>query len=163
MAATGTTTEERASGARRIVDGNLYMVLATADEAGRPWATPVYFAHSNYREFFWISSPQATHSRNIGTRPQVGIVIFDSQVPIGSGQGVYVEGMAGETPADDLERGIGIFSRRSLATGGAAFTAADVREDAPFRLYRAIATEHSMLAKDGSADHRVPVVVAPPT
>jgi hypothetical protein len=27
--------------ARAIIDANLYMVLATADQAGRPWVSPV--------------------------------------------------------------------------------------------------------------------------
>ena len=30
--------------ARRIIDANSYMTLATADADGRPWATPVWFA-----------------------------------------------------------------------------------------------------------------------
>jgi hypothetical protein len=51
--------------ARAIIDANLYMVLGTADEAGRPWVSPVYFAPASYREFLWVSQPQATHSRNI--------------------------------------------------------------------------------------------------
>jgi hypothetical protein len=28
--------------ARGIIDSNRYMVLGTADETGRPWASPVY-------------------------------------------------------------------------------------------------------------------------
>jgi hypothetical protein len=31
-----------ASVARGIIDLNLYMTLGTADEDGRPWASPVY-------------------------------------------------------------------------------------------------------------------------
>jgi predicted pyridoxine 5'-phosphate oxidase superfamily flavin-nucleotide-binding protein len=27
--------------ARAVIDANLYMVLGTADEDGRPWVTPV--------------------------------------------------------------------------------------------------------------------------
>jgi hypothetical protein len=50
--------------ARRIIDVSLYMTLATADDAGRPWASPVDFAHEGYAEFLWVSSPQATHSLN---------------------------------------------------------------------------------------------------
>jgi hypothetical protein len=41
-----------------------------------------------YREFFWVSSPDSTHSRNLAGRPDVSIVIFDSSVPISTGQGV---------------------------------------------------------------------------
>ena len=62
-----------------IIEASRYLVLATADKAGRPWSSPVYFAHIGFTEFFWVSSPDATHSRNIAVRPEVGIVIFDSQ------------------------------------------------------------------------------------
>jgi nitroimidazol reductase NimA-like FMN-containing flavoprotein (pyridoxamine 5'-phosphate oxidase superfamily) len=63
---------EPSSGAvvRGIIDDNQYMILATADGRGRPWASPVYFANSGYAEFFWVSSPEATHSRNIAVRPR---------------------------------------------------------------------------------------------
>jgi nitroimidazol reductase NimA-like FMN-containing flavoprotein (pyridoxamine 5'-phosphate oxidase superfamily) len=97
--------------ARETIDANLYMVLATADEAGRPWASPVYFANAGYTEFFWVSSPEATHSKNIARRPDVGIVVFDSTVPIGTGQGVYMTAIAEAVEPAGLERGIDVFSR----------------------------------------------------
>jgi hypothetical protein len=140
-----------------IMDDVLYMVLATADEGGRPWASPVYFAHSDYTELFWVSSPEATHSRNIAVRSEVSIVIFDSTVPVGSGQGVYMAAVAGAVPGEELERGIEIFSRRSLETGGLAWSPDAVMGAAGLRLYRAVASEHSILAKDGAPDHRVVV------
>ena len=40
---------------RAIVDANQYMTLATADPAGVPWASPVWYAVADYREFFWVS------------------------------------------------------------------------------------------------------------
>ncbi len=141
--------------ARAIIDASLYMVLATADEAGNPWASPFYFAPSGYTEFFWVSSPDAAHSRNITVRPRVGIAVFNTQVPIGAGQGVYLRADAEEVTGAGLERGIGVFSRRSAAHGGVAWTRDDVRGRAPFRLYRATASEHSILAKDGRPDHRI--------
>ena len=30
---------------RSIVDGSWYLTLATADASGKPWASPVWFAH----------------------------------------------------------------------------------------------------------------------
>jgi nitroimidazol reductase NimA-like FMN-containing flavoprotein (pyridoxamine 5'-phosphate oxidase superfamily) len=63
---------------RAVVDANAYMTLATADADGRPWASPVWFAHEGYGEFFWVSRPDTRHSRNLVTRPSVAIVIFDS-------------------------------------------------------------------------------------
>jgi hypothetical protein len=146
-------TGDPADTARGIIDASRYMVLATADETGRPWASPVYFAHSGYTEFFWVSAPDAAHSRNIAVRRQVSIVIFDSQVPIGAGQGVYMAAVAQEVTGAELDRGLEVFSRRSVAHGGAAWTREDVQPEAG--LYRAAAHDHSILAKDGRPDHRI--------
>src|SRR5688572_30528963 len=90
--------------ARTIVDSNMYMVLGTADKSGQPWVSPVYYASAGYKEFYWVSSPEVRHSRNIAIRPQVSIVIFDSKVPIGTGQGVYMSAIAEELRGPDLDR-----------------------------------------------------------
>ena len=89
------------------------MVLGTADEAGRPWVSPVYFAVSDYTDFYWVSLPDARHSRNLASRPEVSIVVFDSSVPIGTGQGVYMTARAEELAGSELERGIEVFSRKN--------------------------------------------------
>jgi nitroimidazol reductase NimA-like FMN-containing flavoprotein (pyridoxamine 5'-phosphate oxidase superfamily) len=75
--------------ARGIIESNRYMVLGTADEDGVPWVTPVWFAQADHRRFIWVSSPQRRHSRNVRARPEVSIVIFDSQVVVGSARAVY--------------------------------------------------------------------------
>jgi uncharacterized protein YndB with AHSA1/START domain/uncharacterized protein YhbP (UPF0306 family) len=141
--------------ARRIIRTNLYMVLATADEQGRPWASPVYYAPHKYAEFLWVSSPAATHSRNISVRPELGIVIFDSSVRIGTGQGVYMSASAEMVEGPDVAQAIDVYSRRAIEHGGVAWTSDDVREGGPIRLYRATAHEYSVLAKDGRPDHRI--------
>jgi len=151
-----TDTEDFAAVARAIVDANLYMVLGTADRAGQPWVTPVYYAPAAYREFFWVSSPEARHSRNLEARREVSIVIFDSSVPIGTGRGVYMSAVARQLAGDEREEGIEIFSRRSLAHGGHAWTPADVQEPARLRLYRATAVEQYVL---DTGDRRVPVTL----
>lgn len=143
--------------ARTIIDAGLYMVLATADAAGRPWSSPVYFAHDSYRTFVWVSSPDAAHSRNIAARTEVGIAVFDSHAPIGTGQGVYVRATAAPAHGDGLVRGIATYSRRSLAHGGREWTLDDVRPGGDLHLYAAIAQGHWILAKDGKPDHRIPV------
>lgn len=145
--------------ARTIIDSNMYMVLGTADESGQPWVTPVYYAFAGYKEFYWVSSPEVRHSRNIAVRPQISIVIFDSRVPIGTGQGVYMSAFAEELTGVDLERGIEIFSRSSLAHGGHEWTQEDVGETTLYRLYRATASEHWIRDPLGRPDHRTPVTV----
>jgi hypothetical protein len=114
----------------------------------------VYYAVANYREFYWVSRPEAIHSRNIKTRPEIGIVIFDSSAPIGTGQGVYMNAVAEELQAAEHVVAINIFSRRSLEQGGVAWTVDDVRPPSELRLYRATALAHFVL---GSHDERLQV------
>jgi nitroimidazol reductase NimA-like FMN-containing flavoprotein (pyridoxamine 5'-phosphate oxidase superfamily) len=149
-----------AATAREIIDRSMYLVLGTADEAGSPWVSPVYFAVSGYRDFYWVSLPDAQHSRNLDGRPEVSIVVFDSGVPIGTGQGVYMSARAEEVTGDELERAIEAFSRRGQEHGGRPWTVADVQPSAPHRLYRASATQYWMLDKAAKpGDHRTPVTL----
>jgi nitroimidazol reductase NimA-like FMN-containing flavoprotein (pyridoxamine 5'-phosphate oxidase superfamily) len=142
--------------AKDIIDSNPYMTLGTADGSGRPWVSPVYHAHEGYERFYWVSSPEATHSRNIAARPEVAIVIFDSRAPVGRGQGVYMSALAEELSGEELDTGIAIFSRRSEAHGAGGWTPEDVSPHARHRLYRATASEHYVLDEQ---DRRTPVRV----
>ncbi|MGH3175910.1 MAG: pyridoxamine 5'-phosphate oxidase family protein [Streptosporangiaceae bacterium] len=143
--------------ARDIIEASRYLVLATADAAGRPWSSPVYFAHIGFTEFYWVSSPEVTHSHNIAVRPEVGIAVFDSHAEIGTGQGVYMSAAATLLEDSETARGIEAFSRRSVGHGGHEWTSGDVRPGAGLRLYRATADSLWILAKDGQPDHRIPV------
>jgi nitroimidazol reductase NimA-like FMN-containing flavoprotein (pyridoxamine 5'-phosphate oxidase superfamily) len=137
--------------ARSIVDSNRFMTLATADASGLPWASPVWYAAASYRDLLWVSSPEARHSRNIAQRPQLAIVIFDSHEP-GDWKSVYMSAVAEEVA--DVEEGIEIYSRRSVAQGLPAWARTDVVPPARHRLYRATVGERFVL---DSYDQRLPV------
>ncbi|HSL45540.1 MAG TPA: pyridoxamine 5'-phosphate oxidase family protein [Anaerolineales bacterium] len=146
--------------AREIIDSIVYLVLGTADESGRPWVSPVYFASENYQEFYWMSSPEALHSHNILLRPQVSIVIFDSRIPVGMGQAVYMSAIAEELSGIGFDRGIQIYNGRfedPAEHGVRIITPEDVRAPALYRLYRAIAQGHWVLDPAGHPDQRIPV------
>jgi nitroimidazol reductase NimA-like FMN-containing flavoprotein (pyridoxamine 5'-phosphate oxidase superfamily) len=145
------TDEDRAAAARAILDDGRYMTLATADAEGRPWATPVWYAPDGYSQLYWVSSPDARHSRNIAARPEVGIVVFDSGATPNQGQAVYMTATAGEA-GDAIET----FARRSAAQGLPPWTADDVLPPARLRLYKATVTAHFVL---GHRDERVPVTL----
>ena len=140
--------------AREIIDSNQYMTLATADEDGRPWASPVWFAHEDYTRFVWVSKPDARHSRNLSARPQAGIVIFDSTVPIGGARAVYLEAAAERLEDDEAGRYVDVFSRRSEELGGRAWSVEEVGRSAAIHLYLASATAHYVL---GEHDERIAV------
>ena len=129
---------------RDIIEASRYLVLATADASGRPWSSPVYFAHIGFAEFYWVSSPEVTHSGNIAVRPEVGIVIFDSQVAIGAGQGVYMSAAATLLEGDEAARGIEAFSR---PFGGPRRSGLDER-GCPARCRPAALPGHRRLALD---------------
>ena len=97
-----------------MIEDSRYLVLATADETGRPWSSPVYFAHIGFTRFFWVSSPEARHSRNIAVRPEAGIVLFDSRAELFTGQGVYMPAVAKMLQDGETAEGIEAFSRRSV-------------------------------------------------
>ena len=148
---------EPAENAKRIIESNLYMTLATADGDGRPWASPVWFAHDGYTEFVWVSKPEARHSRNLRERPQAGIVIFDSTVGAGAAEAVYVDADAEQLEGADEDRCIAVFNSRSEALGWPSWTVEDVQPPSTVRLYRATASAHFVL---GPNDERIAVGLA---
>jgi hypothetical protein len=136
----------------RIVQAGTYMILATADADGLPWVSPVWFATADLREFFWASSPEARHSRNLAARPELAISIFDSRQAPGTGEGVYVAAIGAPVPEPELDRGLAVYAAQDESLP--VWTRADVLPPAKHRLYRATATE--LFALD-SHDQRQPV------
>jgi hypothetical protein len=139
--------------ARSVIDENRYMVLGTADPAGHPWVSPVWFATENYREFHWVSGPETQHSKNIAARPELSIVIFDSSRLPGTAQAVYMTGTAEELTGAELEPGMDLYGRVSAEQGLSVWTVDDVQTPALFRLYRATAAEHFVLIRGGDPEH----------
>jgi hypothetical protein len=103
----------------------------------------VYFTHAGYREFYWVSSPQAQHSRNIEQEPAIAIVIFDSSAPVGQGRAVYIDAGASEIAESDLP-GECAKAFTQLDSSAVAFEPAELSGAAPLRLYRATATSHEV-------------------
>lgn len=149
-------TDEHAA-AERVLSGTTYVVLATVDADGTPWATPVWFAREGRTEFYWISDPETRHSRNIAAREDVALVVFDSQVPVGDASAFYARARTVQVPADEVAAGMAVFSRESEAQGLGVWGMDRVTGDARLRLYRATVTEEWVLAEDGGPDRRLPL------
>ena len=146
--------------ARDIIESNRYMVLGTADEAGVPWVTPVWYAQSAYRRFIWVSSPDRRHSRNVRAQTEVSIVIFDSQVAVGDGRAVYMSARAEELSGAELERDVALFEAASRAQGlTRSWALEDMLAPSPYRLYRATVSRHWVLDPDSSPDDRAEVTL----
>jgi len=130
--------------AREVIDTNRYMVLGTIEPDGRPRVSPVYFTHDGYRDFYWVSGPEAHHSHNVRTRPDVAIVVYDSTAAIGQGRAVYLTARAFEVPPSELEaRCAAAFG--NIPPGGARpFAPSELRGEADLRLFVARAIKHEV-------------------
>ena len=77
--------------ARNVIDSNRYLVLGTTEEDGHP-GVPRLLQPGRLRDFYWVSSPDAQHSRNVDARSEVSFVIFNSTLlPTQGNQAVYVD------------------------------------------------------------------------
>ena len=134
------TGDDLTAHARAIIEANLYLTLGTADPDGNPWTSPVYFAPAGDRDFYWVSETDARHSRNLAERPRVSLVVFDSTVEPYHGRAVYAVGQAREVSGSDLDRALAAYPRRD-GRGATPVTRDDVTAPAPYRLYRATASD----------------------
>lgn len=155
--------ERLAAQAREVIDSNPYLVLGTVDGDGRPRVSPVFFGVDAYRDFYWVSSPEAVHSVNVGERPAVRAVIFDSTVRVGHARAVYVTGRARLVPDDELPARAAV-AFRSIA-GARAFGPEELDSSADVRLYLLPADLVEVLVTGSDprlgtgVDRRVPVVL----
>ena len=144
--------DELAEMARRVIDGNRYLVLGTVEPEGRPRVSPVFFTPARYREFYWVSSPDAQHSRNVRERPDVQIVVFDSSSLPGTSEAVYLGATARELSAGELQ-GVLHEAFDPETRGGRAFTVDELSGDGDLRLYVATATSYDVHVRGGHPTH----------
>jgi hypothetical protein len=86
------------------------------------------------------------------------MVVFDSTVPAGSGQGVYMTATAEQLrDTAAIEHGLRVFSGESVRQGDEAWGLDRVTGEARLRLYRASMHEYSILDPDIPHDIRVDV------
>jgi nitroimidazol reductase NimA-like FMN-containing flavoprotein (pyridoxamine 5'-phosphate oxidase superfamily) len=137
--------------ARRVIDANHYMTLATQDPGGLPRVSPVYFTAARYSDFYWVSSRDAHHSRNLAERPEVAIVIFDSTAKVGDGRAVYLAATAGRVRDEELEA---VCAEAFRTTEGAPrFEPDELREGADLHLYVAHMTRCEVHVPGGDPVH----------
>ncbi len=80
--------------AKRIIKENIFMTLSTCSLRSKPWASTVnYVTDSNYN-FYFISSKNSLHIRNILENPNVAFAIYDSRARGDDIDGVQAEARA---------------------------------------------------------------------
>lgn len=143
---------------RRALDNNGYMVLGTTEPDGTARVSPVFFNHRDARTFYWVSSPEAQHSRNIAERPKVSLVVFDSsKAPAEDKDAVYISATAEQVPDAELVAECEPAFATSVSRGARAFAPVELRAPAPIRLYRAVARTHEVHLRGSDPANRTGV------
>jgi len=83
--------------ARTILSENILGTVATINEDGSPWASPIH-VFSDDEAVYWFSLEDKLHSQNVERDPRVSLTIFSPDLSQGP-KGVYVNGKA--TKLDD--------------------------------------------------------------
>ncbi|TAH32889.1 pyridoxamine 5'-phosphate oxidase family protein [Candidatus Saccharibacteria bacterium] len=111
-----------------------YATIATASKNGKPWNSPVAHEYDDQLNIYWFSDRQNQHSQNVRENEDVFMVIYDSTVPEGEGEGVYIEAKAVEI--NDAEE---IVRVRKLKKGeDYQVSANEFLGDAIRRMYKAV-------------------------
>lgn len=76
--------------ARAILNENLVGSIATVNQDGSPWVTPVHI-FSDENAVYWFSNEDTQHSFNVARDPRVSLALFSPDASRGP-KGVYVNG-----------------------------------------------------------------------
>lgn len=136
----------------RILEDNRYLVIGTADDAGTPWATPVFFAALDPDTLVWVSAPDSRHSTNIRQRPQVAITVFDSRVEVGHAEAAYFDARA--EPAEGAEIGAALTALNSRVPADKRLSLEDLAPAGALTVYRATLQRRYVLIRGGDPDFR---------
>ncbi|HUD11173.1 MAG TPA: pyridoxamine 5'-phosphate oxidase family protein [Candidatus Saccharimonadia bacterium] len=123
--------------ARQIIDQVAYATVSTVSPEGMPWNSPVFTAFDADYTFYWGSHRDAQHSRNIRANGRGFLVVYNSMVPPGQGEGVYIEASCAEL-VDEAEkrRAHELIRLRRLPIP--YWKLEQVLGDTPIHLYRAV-------------------------
>lgn len=134
--------------AKEIIAKNIYLTVATTSLDGRPWISPVFFAYDADYNLFWVSNKDAKHSGLVRNNAQVAIVIFDSSVPEGEGDGVYFEAHVEELSDNgEIVQAMEILNKRVTKDEFRVKKIEEVTGAGVWRIYKATPIKISKLAE----------------
>ena len=89
---------------KKILDENLIGTLATLNEDGSPWATPVHI-FADDEALYWFSKDEQQHSINISNDPRVSVALWSQTEGT---KGAYISGIATKLEADETPAALDI-------------------------------------------------------
>ena len=90
--------------ARIILDENILGTIATVNQDGSPWSTPIHVFSDN-DAVYWFSHLDTQHSLNIENDPRVSLSLFSPDTSRGP-KAVYVNGSASKLDVDETTKAV---------------------------------------------------------
>lgn len=112
-----------------------YVTIATVCPDGQPWNSPVVGRFDDNLNLYWVSWMQSQHSMNIANEPRILVVIYDSRVPEGQGEGLYLKMEAHEITGQELSEAKTVYQAGFFKH---QFEHAQFAGTCPRRMYKAV-------------------------
>src|SRR3989338_10068592 len=136
--------------AKDILRSNIYCTLATASHFGLPWAAPIFYALDDNYNFYFISRPQALHSRHIKINPHIALAVFDSHQPEGTGNGVQIAGKAYELNNSEITVALKWYKSNFVPNNPEFFM-----KKTGYRFYKIVPEKFYILDPEAKEDKRI--------
>ena len=149
--------------ARSIIQNNQYVSIATVDEKGKPWISPVAYAHDNNWNLYFVSMTTSRHCINIEKNSNVAVAIFDSQQVWGEGVGLQIEGKVETVKIKDVPKVIKLYAFRKYPFGGIktekamTFAKSMVLERKIYKIYKIVPNNVYMNDPNSETDVRIKI------
>lgn len=88
--------------AKEIIIGNRFLSLATCNEQGEVWSTPLSYSIDENYNFYITTATDSLHINHIKENPYVAFSIFDSTRRVSNIDGLQIKGIMGEVERDKL-------------------------------------------------------------
>lgn len=125
--------------AKQIIENIVYITIATVTPEGLPWNTPVYSAFDEQYNLYWNSWKENQHSLNIANNPNVFVVIYNSTVAEGTGEGVYIQAKVQMlTEKNEIEAARVLLHKRKNKPSSKLRTPEEFMSEYPRRVYKAV-------------------------
>jgi uncharacterized protein YhbP (UPF0306 family) len=121
--------------AHQILQTERFCTLATVDQSGCPWASPLLYGYDAALTLYWSSAIASRHSINLQqTQGRCAVTMFDSHASPGAIAGLFLTGLADQVPDDQVPQAMEhLFVRMDRRPHR---TAADYLGDSPRRFYQ---------------------------
>ncbi|HLC91550.1 MAG TPA: pyridoxamine 5'-phosphate oxidase family protein [Candidatus Saccharimonadales bacterium] len=121
--------------AREVIESISYITIASVTPDGKPWNSPVFATYDKDYNFYFGTHRESQKAKNIRANSNVFFVIYDSTVPAGKGEGVYIKATAEQlSDKSEVKRAFELLKDRYATS---FWDSGAVGEDGPIRLFKA--------------------------